>query len=66
MASKLSWKLNVDKRFKKAWKVFYFLKRTISSLAAKNTKLNAYVGYVIPVINYASPVGLRTKLKVKK
>ena len=40
----------------KAWKVFYFLKRNISSLAAKYTALNAYVGYVTPLVSYASPV----------
>ena len=34
MASKLSWKPNVDKRCNKAWKAFYFLRRNISSLAA--------------------------------
>ena len=29
MASKLSWKPNVDTRCKKVWKAFYFLKRNI-------------------------------------
>ena len=36
MASKLSWKPNVENRCNEAWKGFHFLKRNIS-LAAKNT-----------------------------
>ena len=55
MASVLSWKPNVDNRCNKAWKVFYFLERNKLCVAAKNTKLNAYIGYVIPVLSYASP-----------
>ena len=39
MAPKLSWKLNADKRCKKAWKAFNFLERSISPLASKDTKL---------------------------
>ena len=65
MAPKLSWKLNADQRCKKAWKAFYFLKRNISPLASKDTKLNAYVGYVIPVISYASPTWFANKTETK-
>ena len=65
MVPKLSWKLNADKRCKKAWKAFYFLKRNISPLASKDTKLNAYVGYVIPVISYASPTWFANKTETK-
>ena len=65
MAPKLSWKLNADQRCKKAWKAFYFLKRNISPLASKDTKLNAYVGYVIPVISYASSTWFANKTETK-
>ena len=32
----------------------FFFKRSVSKLANKNMKLNAYKGYVVPVIAYAS------------
>ena len=51
MTSKLSWKPNVDNRFNKPWKAFFFLIGKVSSPAAKNTKLNAHVEYVILAIS---------------
>ena len=65
MATKLSWKANIKKRCSKAWKAFYFLKRNISNLASQTTKLNAYVGYVIPVISYASQAWFANKTESK-
>ena len=66
MASKLSWKPNVENRCNKAWKAFYFLKRYIYSPAAKNTKLNSYVGYVIHVIIYVSTAWFVNKTESKE
>ena len=54
MATNLNWKANCDKRCSKAWRAFYFLKRNVSKLANKYMKLNAYKGYRVPVIAYAS------------
>ena len=54
MATNLNWKANCDKRYPKAWRAFYFLKRNVSKLANKYMKLDAYKGYVVPVIAYAS------------
>ena len=54
MATNLNRKANCDKRCSKSWRVFYFLTRNVSKLANKNMKLNAYKGYVVPVIAYAS------------
>ena len=65
MATKLSWKANIKKRCSKAWKAFCFLKRNISNLASQTTKLNAYVGYVIPVISYASQAWFANKTESK-
>ena len=65
MATKLSWKANIKKRCSKAWKAFYFLKRNISNLASQTKKLNAYVGYVIPVISYASQAWFANKTESK-
>ena len=63
---KRSWRANSLKRCKKASKAFYFLKRNVSVLANTRTKLNAYVGYVIPVISYASMVRFVNKTECKK
>ena len=65
MSAKLSWRANSLKRCKKASKAFYFLKRNVSVLANTRTKLNAYVGYVIPVISYASMVWFVNKTECK-
>ena len=65
-ASELSRKFNVDNRCYKAREAVYFLKGNISSLAAKNTKHNACVGYVIPVIKYASPACFANKIESKQ
>ena len=65
MATKLSWKANKKNRCSKAWKAFYFLKRNMSNLASQATKLNAYVGYVIPVIGYASQAWFAIKTESK-
>ena len=65
MATKLSWKANIKKRCSKAWKAFYFLKRNILNLASQTTKLNAYVGYVIPVISYDSQAWFANKTESK-
>ena len=54
MATNLNWKGNCDKRCSKAWRAFSFLKRNVSKLANKYMKLNAFKGYVVSVIAYAS------------
>ena len=60
-----SWRANSLKRWKKASKAFYFLKQNVSDLANTRKKLNAYVGYVIPVISYASMVWFVNKTECK-
>ena len=37
------------------------MKRNISDLSSKITKLNAYVGYVLPILTYASQAGMPNK-----
>ena len=50
----LSWSDNCSMRISKAWGAFYFLKRNCSTTSNIYTKLNGYIGYVVPVISYAS------------
>ena len=56
MTPKLSWKLSAHKKVQK---------RIVSFIAGKMTKLNAYVGYVIPAISYVSPMWLANKTQTK-
>ena len=66
ISAKLSWRANSLKRCQKASKAFYFLKRNVSVLANTRTKLNAYLGNVIPVIIYASMVWFVNKTECKE
>ena len=66
MSRKLSWKSNIQKRCRKATRAFYFLKRNTSVLANTRTKLNAYVGYVMPIISYASMTWFANKTESKE
>ena len=56
MSPNLSWSANCIRRTTKAWKAFCTLKRNVSSRTSMETKLNAYKGYVVPVLTYASQV----------
>ena len=55
----LSWSDNCSRRTTKAWRSFWFLKRNSSHKANPVTKLNAYFGYVVPVLTYASQVCIK-------
>ena len=63
ISAKLSWRANSLKRCKKS---FLFSQAKRIALANTRTKLNAYVGYVIPVINYASIVWFVNKTECKE
>ena len=57
----LSWKKNCNLRRTKPLKLLWFLKRNISFKTTTKAKLNAYTGYVVPVISYAYEVWYPTK-----
>ena len=65
MSSNLSWAENSRKRVSKGWRSFYALKRNISPVANMPTKLFAFIGYVVPVLTYASQVWYPSKLESK-
>ena len=65
MINNLTWRLNCNTRLNKAWRAFYFLKRNISKIASWKTKLNAYTGFVVPVVAYASQVWYASKGDMK-
>ena len=66
MAPKLNWKPNVGKRCSKALKVFYFLKRNTSTSRKLSAKLNAYAGYVVPIVTYATQAWFANKMETKE
>ena len=63
MSNKLSWIADSQRRCQKDSKAFYLLKCYVSVLSSFRTKQNAYVGYVMPVISYASMVWFVNKRK---
>ena len=62
----LSWSDNCSMRISKAWRAFYFLKRNCSTTSNIYTKLNGYIGYVVPVISYASQTWYPSKIEQKQ
>ena len=57
----LFWTENCNQRRTKSLKSLWFLKRNISFKSTTKAKLNAYTGYVVPVISYACEVWYPTK-----
>ena len=52
----LTWTANANRRFSKAMRALWYLKRNISNKTSVINKLNAYKGSVVPIISYASEV----------
>ena len=65
LSRNLSWSANCQRRTTKAWKTFYTLKRNVSSRTSMKTKLNAYIGYVVPVLTYASQIWYPSKTDMR-
>ena len=61
ISNDLSWKENCNVLRIESLKSMWFLKRNIYFKSTTKTKLNAYTGYVVPVISYASEVWYPTK-----
>ena len=61
ISNDLSWKENCNLRRTKSLKSLWFLMRKLSFKASTKAKLNAYTGYVVPVISYACEVWYPTK-----
>ena len=63
---KLYSKPNVEKRCSKALKAFYFLKRNTSKCTKLSGKLDAYAGYVIPIVTFATQARFANKRETKE
>ena len=66
MSTKLSWKANSQKRYPEFSKAFHFLTRNVSVFTNFRLKFIAYVGYVIPLISYASMIWFVNKTECKE
>ena len=66
MAPKLNWKPTVEKRCSKALKAFYFYKGNTSRSTKLSAKLNAYAGYVVPIVTYATQASFANKTETKE
>ena len=66
MAPKLNWKPNVEKRCSRALKAFYFLERNTSTSTKLSAKLNAYAGYIIPIVTYPTQAWFANKTETEE
>ena len=61
ISNDLSWKENCNRRPTKSLKSLWFLKRNVSFKSTTKATLNAYTGYVVPVISHACEFWYPTK-----
>ena len=54
LTKSLTWHNNCQQRTKKALKALFSLKRNLSSNCSINVKINAFTGYVMPILTYCS------------
>ena len=66
MTANLSWSSNCKSRVQSAIKVFYLIKRNVSSKASTKSKLDLYIGYIVPIAAYASQVWYANKSELKQ
>ena len=64
--SDLTWSSNVDLRTSKVPRALYPIKRTVSKNVTLQSKLNAYTGYVVPILVYGSQVSHLTTMCLRK
>ena len=66
MTANLSWSSNCESRVQSAIKAFYLIKRNVSSKASTKSKLDLYIGYIVPIATYASQVWYANKSELKQ
>ena len=65
MTANLSWSSNCESRVQSAIKAFYLIKRNVSSKASTKSKLDFYIGHIVPIATYASQVWYANKSELK-
>ena len=66
MTANLSWSSNCEPSVQSAIKAFYLIKRKVSSKASTKSKLDLYIGYIVPIATYASQVWYANKSELKQ
>ena len=61
----LTWHDNTMRRHSKALRALWSLRRNLPSSTSRRSKLNAYVGYVVPIMMFACQVGYPNKSDLK-
>lgn len=64
--SNLTWRDNCSLRSTKAMNALFQIKRNISKASHWTTRLNAYTGYVVPIVTYASQAWLPSRLGMQE
>ena len=54
VSNKLTWNENSSRRTSKAISALFQVKRSLTMKSSVTTRLNAYTGYVLPIVTYAS------------
>ena len=66
VSKNLNWNSNCNHRLSKATKAFYQIKRSMTDSASLKNKLNAYTGYVVPILSYCSQAWLPNRQQIEK
>ena len=66
VSKNLNWNSNCNHRLSKATKAFYQIKRSMTVSASLKNKLNAYTGYVVPILSYCSQAWLPNRQQMEK
>ena len=66
MTANLSWSSNCESRVQSTIKAVYLIKRNVSSKASTKSKLDLYIGYIVPIATYASQVWYANKSELKQ
>ena len=66
VSKNLTWNSNCNHRLSKATKAFYQTKRSLTDSGSLKNKLNAYTGYVVPILSYCSQAWLQNRQQLEK
>ena len=62
----LNWTENCSKRCSKGLSALFQIKRNLSERTHWTTKLNAYTGYVVPILTYAAKAWMPSKMNMEQ
>ena len=66
VSNKLTWNENCSRRTSKAISALLQIKRSLTMKSSVTTRLNAYTGYVVPIVTYASQAWTPSRSNMEK